>query len=172
MRATLIAGAGVLMLTLVAGCGQAAESVAESAVENATGADIDISEGGESITVTDEEGTDYSVTTGESAQFPDGLPAEFPQPDGATLGSVVEVGDGGYGLSWEWPGATKGQFEDYLASIEAAGFTREGDVISTDMGPDAFQVAGQYSGYGYSMTVVGFGDASLTQVSLTATPEQ
>jgi len=167
MRAVMMVGAGVLAVGLLAGCGQAVES----AVENATGTDIEVSDGGGSITF-DNEGEEMTVSTGDSAQMPDAVPSEFPTPDGARLAAVTEVGDGSFGLVYEWPDGTEADFLRYLASVDAAGFLKEGEIFSTDMGPDAFQAGGQFAGYGYSMYIVGFGDGSMVQMTVTASPEE
>lgn len=143
---------GALSLTAVTlvGCGQ----VAETAIETATGSDIDVSdegmtitgESGESMTIdvegdtmtfTDEE-QGLSVTTGTDVELPDIWPEGLPVPP---ADSIISVGDGGSGLimiSWSWGAMTVEDFDTYVAALESAGYTKQPDELNQDFGDDGF----------------------------------
>lgn len=108
MRTRTLAGGAVLIL-LVAACGNPSETVAEQIIESQTGADVNISDDGGSMQVTDDEGNtvDFNSSDGTvvitgtdeegnesvvemgGTEIPDGFP--MPLPDGAEVTFVSSI---------------------------------------------------------------------------------
>lgn len=105
MRTRILVGGAVLML-VVAACGNAAETVAERVIENQTGDDVNLSDDGESMQVTDEEGNTLDINSDDETIVITGtdeegnesiiemggteVPEEFPMPipDGSEVTNV------------------------------------------------------------------------------------
>lgn len=150
MKISLLKISGVLVVgVLMVGCSQ----VTESLVEAGTGADVEISEegmtitgedgstmtideDGGSVTYSDEEGT-TSVQSGDDVQIPAGVPGDLPLPEGATLVSASE-NDGFYILLWAWQGLDKDQLNAYVSEVQSAGYSNKSDVVDLDLGEGAF----------------------------------
>lgn len=82
--ATLALGVGVGLF----GCGNAAEELAERAIEEGTGGDVEISEDG--VTIIDEDGNELRV--GEAAEVPDTWPSDVPVPTGTVVSATTAGG--------------------------------------------------------------------------------
>lgn len=116
MRRIIITAAGAALalggVSALAGCG----STVESAVEGATGVDIDANE--EGIEITDDEGNSFQA--GEDVEVPASWPSDVPLYDGQLL-SAIAAGDG-TNLIWRTDSSVNETFEEYAAQLKSAGF--------------------------------------------------
>lgn len=167
MKRTRWAAAAMLVpaITLV-GCGQAVET----AVETATGSDIDISdegvtisgEGGsvsidsqgDTMTFTDEE-QGLTVTTGADQELPEGWPADIPAPPAEAILSSGTDDSGVIIVSWSWGAMTTQDFDDYVAVLESAGYAKQPDGIEQDYGDDGFLRGASLASATHEVTVNG-----------------
>lgn len=139
-----------LAIALLTGCGQAVET----AVENATGADVEINqdevtitgEGG-SVTVDQESGTTtftdeesgLTIESGTDVELPAGVPSGFPIPPAGTLVAAGEdASSGSITLSWSWDGITREDVDAYVEELTAAGYVPQADTIDQDFGDTGF----------------------------------
>ncbi len=108
MRARIVVLGAVLMV-LVAACGSASENIAERIIENETGGEVDISDDGAVMQVTDEDGNTLDINTDDDSvvisgtdeegnetnivmggtEIPEGFP--MPIPDGAEVTNVSSI---------------------------------------------------------------------------------
>ncbi len=177
-------GVGVLSLVAVTlvGCGQ----VVETAVETATGSDIDISdegvtitgESGESMTIdaegdtmtfTDEE-QDLSVTTGADLELPDAWPEGLPVPPAESIISASEDGSGIIIVSWSWGAMTMEDFDAYVAALESAGYTKQPDGLVQDFGDDGFLRGESLASTAHELSVQGQGMEGMGGVTVIVEP--
>lgn len=113
MKARIIVGGAVLML-LVAACGNSAENVAERIIEEQTGSDVDISDDGGSVQITDEEGGTIDISSDDESivitgtdesgdemsiemggtEIPEGFPMPIPDGSEVVLVSSLETPNG------------------------------------------------------------------------------
>jgi hypothetical protein len=173
----LLPSALVATALILSGCG--------GSTEVAPGVDVDISD--ETVTITGEDGTatldsdgdsltitggegeeEFSVTTGGAAEVPPSFPSDFPLPDKATLTSAVSESQGTTGLIMEWPGMTADSLKDYLDTVQAAGYTQDGDIYEMDMGDGDFTAGGQFTGPSHTVGIVGTSSDGVSQLSITA----
>lgn len=177
----VVAALSLTAATLV-GCGQAVET----AVETATGSDIDISdegvtvtgEGGESVTIdaegdtmtfTDEEaGT--SITTGADQELPAGLPDGFPVPPAESILSTSEDAAGTIIIAWSWSEMTQQEFDDYIAALEGAGYVKQPDDFLQDFGDDGFIRGATLASTTHEVTVNGQNMQGMGGISVNVTP--
>lgn len=183
MKKSVLKISGLIVAGLVlAGCSQATETL----VEAGTGADVEISEEGMtvtgedgstltvdeeegSMTYTDEEGT-TSVQSGGDVQVPDGVPSDLPLPTEAVLVTAAE-NDGVYVLAWTWEGFSKEAFTAYVDSVESAGYSKTLDVIDLDLGDGAFSLGYVLSDGTNDVTLAGVSDdTGMGQVNMTIGP--
>ena len=136
----------------LSGCGEAADQVAEEAVEQAIegqgGGDVEIDADGESFSVEGEDGSEFSVGSDE---LPDDFPTEVPIPEGATVESSSTVktdGKAGWFVALTYADADAGDLADTSKSeMEDAGF-EETSTFSADE-----TTTSGYEGNGYTVTV-------------------
>lgn len=125
---------GLLAVTGLAACGNPAEdvaqNVAEQAVEEAMGGDVDITD--DSMTMTDAEGNEMAV--GESISVPDSWPADVPLFDG-TLAMVTVQAEGGAYAMWTSDMSPQDAVDAYGAQLEASGYTlqQEASMAGTEV---------------------------------------
>lgn len=135
-RAATLALTAVLAAATLTGCGAIAdrvgEAAAEKALEGAMGADIDVDEGEEEVTITSDDG---SMTMG--TKLPAEWPSSVPLPADHVVGSAIVIDEGSGPVTsaiLQVPGAT---FEDVQAEMEAAlagsEWTAEGEPIASEM---------------------------------------
>lgn len=174
---SLLSSAFVAAALILSGCG--------GSTEVSPGVDVDISD--ETVTITGEDGTakldsdgdsltitggegdeEYSVTTGGAAEIPANFPSDFPLPEAATLTSAVSESQEMTGLIMEWPGMTADSLKDYLNTVQAAGYTQDGDLYEMDMGGGDFTGGGQFTGTTHSVGIVGTYSDGVGQLSITA----
>ncbi len=96
---TILCLAASLGLIMNVACGKADEKTVENAVEQKIEketdeqANVDISEDGMEITTQDADGV-YTWQGGDSAELPDGFPADVYVPDGASVDMVSDSPNG------------------------------------------------------------------------------
>lgn len=89
-----------LSFSLLAACGKAqeaaedtaAEAATEAAIESMTDADVDVEDGGQTVSGVDEKGQAFSVSQGEAAAIPADFPADLLVPEGLVLDTSMVVG--------------------------------------------------------------------------------
>jgi hypothetical protein len=121
-RLTAVALTGLLALGIpaLAGCGNVAENAIEQAAGDAIGGDVELSDGG--LTVTNSDGTQMQL--GENMSVPDNWPSGLPTYDGGSLVSVVVEGDGStVNAVWTTEEAAEDAAATYGAALESAGYT-------------------------------------------------
>lgn len=115
-------GAGLLAVSALAACGgaseQAAQTMAEEAVEGAIGGDVDISD--DSMTVTDAEGNEMAV--GSDITIPDTWPAEVPLFDGTLSVASVQADGTAYAM-WTTDLDASSAADTYGESLATAGYS-------------------------------------------------
>lgn len=121
-RILAVGGAGLLALSSLAACGgpseQAAQSLAEEAVEGAVGGDADISD--DSMTVTDSEGNEMAV--GSDITIPDTWPEDVPLFDGRLSVASVQADGTAYAM-WTTDLDAASAADTYGESLTAAGYS-------------------------------------------------
>jgi hypothetical protein len=135
MRRLRIAIAILVLMALalsVTGCG----ALIKSAAEQATGVKVDQS--GDGVTVTGPDG--QTVTTGESAELPDGFPTDVPLYEGKIVSSV-KTGNG-FLVSLETPDEAKAIYDWYQTEVEAEGWTKTTEMSTPEGGLIAAEKAG------------------------------
>jgi hypothetical protein len=157
-----LAAATLLLSPALAGCGQAAETVAENAMENAlSGADVNIED--DSVTITDDQGN--QMAAGENIALPDNWPAEVPAFDGGTL-SIVTVSPDGVYAAWTTDGSAQEVADAYGASLEDAGYT-----VGTQ-GNAAGSIFREYKGNGWIVTISSAESDSETMLMVTGAADE
>lgn len=125
-------GAGLLALSTLVACGgaseQAAQTMAEEAVEGATGGDVDITD--DSMTVTDAEGNEMAV--GADITIPDTWPADVPLFDGTLTVASVQADDTAYAM-WTTDLDAASAADAYGESLTTAGYSLTQDTTVGDM---------------------------------------
>ena len=85
-----------LSFSMLAGCGKAEEKAEEAATEAAieamSDAEVDVEDGGQTITGVDEEGNAFAVTQGDAARLPADFPKDLLVPEGLALETSIVVG--------------------------------------------------------------------------------
>lgn len=102
------------------GCQAIAEKTVESAVKQATGADVDVQ--GDDITVSSKDG---SVKVSSGAELPADFPADVPIPDGATIETVItsDISAGtGYSVGLSTDDTPADLFDWYTQALKDAGW--------------------------------------------------
>lgn len=136
---------------------KAGEKVAESLMEGVTGSDVDISSGGEGVSVSNEDG---SLDIGEGAKWPDNMPSSVPEFTGGTIQMSGE-----YSGTWSVTvtGATSSEVDSYIADLKALGWNQ--DQANFDMGTASMS---QLSNGQYSLTITFSSEEG--SVSITVSP--
>lgn len=131
MKRQYVAAGLVAAALILTGCGQAAET----AVEAGTGMDVEIGDGGGTVTL-EQDGT--KISAGVNAELPAGWPEELPTPPNGQLisssGSAEQVI-----TSWVVEGLTADGITEYLNQVKAAGYTQE--ISTADFGSDAEMIS-------------------------------
>lgn len=89
-----------LSFSLLAACGKAqeaaedtaAEAATEAAIESMTDAEVDVEDGGQTVSGVDEQGQAFSVSQGEAATLPADFPSDLLVPEGLVLDTSMVVG--------------------------------------------------------------------------------
>lgn len=160
-----IAGVLCTAALVLTGCGQAAQTL----IEAQTGGDVEISDGGESLTITDEE-SGTTVQGGTGTQLPSSFPGDIPQPPGGQLFAAAETPDG-LSLMWTVDGLTLEDFDAYVASIRAAGYDTEVFANEMDMGDNNVTKGVALSGKGRTVSITGVLVDGSAQISLVIAAE-
>ena len=155
LSASLVVGAPALT-----SCGSLAENALEQAAGDAIGGDVNLDDGG--LTITSSDGTEVQV--GENPSIPDNWPDTVPTLDGGTLISVMASGDGGtLNAIWTIPDEPEAAASAYGAALEAAGFVKAESSSGLGM------AGGDYAGNGYTVNVVAVsGDDGATTILMNA----
>lgn len=137
-----------------------AQNVAEQAVEEAMGGDVDISDN--SMTMTDAEGNEMAV--GEGVSVPDSWPAEVPLFSGE-LAMVTVQADGNAYAMWMIEDDPAAAADAYGALLEGAGFSLEQDA---NMGGTVIR---EYRSSTMQVSVVSGEADGVASLSVTAVPQ-
>lgn len=155
-------GAGLLALSALTACGgaseQAAQTMAEEAVEGAMGGDVDITD--DSMTVTDAEGNEMAV--GTDITIPDTWPADVPLFDGTLAVASVQADGTAYAM-WTTDVDASTAADAYGESLTTAGYSLTQDATVGGM------VMREYSSAARTVSVVSGevdGTTSLTVTSV------
>ena len=177
VRRLMVAGVGLTLALSLTACGQAAETMTEAA----TGADVEMS--GDGMTITDENGasvtvdgegnvsmtdesTGLKVETGANATLPAGLPSGFPlPPEGAVLATTGESPEG-IQLAYAWDGLDRATFDAYVASVKAAGYDKDVEEMDTPIGDNGFSTSVAMSNGAKKVFISAFGQDGVGQLSL------
>ena len=85
-----------LSFSLLAACGKtqeaAEDTAAEAAIEAMTDAEIDVEDGGQTVSGVDEQGQAFTVSQGEAATIPADFPSDLLVPEGLVLDTSMVVG--------------------------------------------------------------------------------
>lgn len=151
---TVLAALGMAAVALT-GCGQAVEQ----AVESAAGVEVDVSDGG--MSVTDAEG---NVFGGGGTQLPPSFPADLPVPEGARILQFQEQ-QGAVAVSFSVPSLTEEEFEAYLGTLADAGYP-ETSRTQMDLG-GGYSIEAYLTGSARDAQVSGAAAADGSQATLT-----
>jgi hypothetical protein len=138
-----LASVALILTPALASCGQVAEKAAEQAAEQAIGGDVDVTDGG--VTVTDEDGN--QMAAGENVTIPDNWPAEVPVYDGGTLQVVTVQADGSASAMWATDGTPQEAATAYAEALTSAGFTEDS---TSNMGG---MIVNMYTGNGFEVSL-------------------
>jgi hypothetical protein len=125
---TLIVGA-----TMILGCGQASETIAEKVMEKAIEAgtdgkaDVNVSKDGEGFTITGtEDGETMTMKMGDQAKLPDNFPKDIPMYEGLALMVVTSMGaDEGHMVQGTTADALDKVVAFYKKEVAAKGWKEE-----------------------------------------------
>ena len=152
----MIAGS-LLIVGSLSACGQAAETLAEQAIEQGTGADVNIEEDG--VTVETSEGAMSFGTDG--VELPADWPKELPVFDGKLV-SVITA-EGSVTAGWETDSPAADAAAAYQKAFESAGYKVTSSMA--EMGGSGFSAEGN----GFSVVVTAT-DGPPNMVALMAGP--
>lgn len=162
-RVLAAGGAGLLALSTLAACSgesqQAAQTMAEEAVEGAIGGDVDITD--DSMTVTDAEGNEMAV--GSDISLPDTWPMDVPLFDGTLSVASVQADGTAYAM-WMTDLDPTSAADAYGESLGAAGYSMTQDATVGAM------VMRDYSSAARSVTVVSGQVDGRTSLTVTSEP--
>ena len=132
-RRVAMLAALALALGSLGACSQAAEEVAEQAIEGAlssAGAQVDLEDG--SVTIEDEAGNEMAV--GEGVELPSTWPAEVPIYEGGTLTmAMVSPAEGTANAMWTLDEAPETAVASMRAALEAAGYMLESETTAAGL---------------------------------------
>lgn len=132
MRLLAAGGAALLAVSGVTACSgvseQAAQTMAEQAVEGAVGGDVDITD--DSMTVTDAEGNEMAV--GSDISIPDTWPADVPLFDGTLSVASVQADGTAYAM-WSTDLDPVTAADTYAEALAAAGYALTQDATMGGM---------------------------------------
>lgn len=132
-RTIAILAAVGLALGSLGACGQAAEEVAEQAIEGAlssAGAEVDLEDG--SVTIEDEAGNEMAV--GEGVELPSTWPADVPVYQGGTLTmAMVSPAEGTANAMWTLDEEPEAAVAGMRQALEGAGYMLEAETTTQDI---------------------------------------
>ncbi len=147
---------------VLVGCGNVAEMAAEKAAGAAVGGDVNVDEGG--VSVTDESGN--AVSIGENVKIPDAWPSSVPLFEGGTAIMASANADGSAGAMWTTDAKPEDAAAAYDKAMLAAGFTQ---ADTSNLGG---MVMTNYTGNGLAVNVTAVGtDDGTTGVSVSITKD-
>lgn len=119
-----------LSFSLLAACGKAeeaaketaTEAVAEAAFESMTDAEIDIEDGGQTVSGVDDQGRAFSASQGDAATIPADFPSDVVVPEGLELDTSMVVGTNTF-LGGTLAGELKPLAADIETRMQDAGWT-------------------------------------------------
>jgi hypothetical protein len=119
-----------LSFSLLTACGKAqeaaeeaaTEAVAEAAIESMTDAEIDIEDGGQTVSGVDEQGRAFSASQGDAATIPADFPSDVLVPEGLVLDTSMVVGANTF-VGGTMPGDVAELTTRIDAHMKAAGWT-------------------------------------------------
>ena len=119
-----------ISFSLLAACGKAqeaaeetaTEAVAEAAIESMTDAEIDIEDGGQTVSGVDEQGRAFSASQGDAAAIPADFPSDVLVPEGLVLDTSMVVGASSF-VGGTMPGDLAELTTRIDAHMKAAGWT-------------------------------------------------
>ena len=107
-----------LSLSWLSACGKAEEAAqeaaAEAAIEAMSDAEVDVEDGGQTVSGVDEQGRAFSVSQGDAAKVPEDFPSGVLMPEGLVLGTSMVVGG-----SAMVGGTMPGELSELTARIDA-----------------------------------------------------
>lgn len=109
----------VAMLGLV-GCQRSADSLADGAIERASGGQVKVERDGDTVTVATADGQSI-VRSGESLSLPEAFPGDVYLPDGYAINSVMDL-EGVNVLNLRAPGKLSGLFADAREAMAGHGW--------------------------------------------------
>jgi hypothetical protein len=119
-----------LSFSMLAACGKAqeaaedaaTEAATEAAIEAMTGAEVDVEDGGQTLSGVDEQGRAFSTSQGSAAKIPESFPADVLVPDGLVLDTSTVVGDNTF-VGGTLPGDLAALVERIDTHMKDAGWT-------------------------------------------------
>lgn len=158
----------LLLGVALTGCSMAAEEATEALVESGTGADVEIDDDGESVSIETEDGS-IEISGGESATLPDGFPEDMPVYDGQiVMAQSVDTPEGtGYNV-----GIQTSDSEDDVAAWYSDELANEGWTIAAEISNDGdgmMMTTYQVEKNGSNSQVVIAEEDGQTQIVLTVT---
>ena len=119
-----------LSFSMVTACGRAGETaedaateaVTEAAVEAITDAELDIEDGGQTVSGVDEQGRAFSASQGEAAKIPADFPSDVLVPEGLVLDTSMVVGTNAF-IGGTLPGELATLAADIEARMKGAGWS-------------------------------------------------
>jgi hypothetical protein len=111
-----------LSFSLLAACGKseeaaseaATEAATEAAIESITDAEVDVEDGGQTVSGVDDQGQAFSVSQGEAATIPADFPSDLLVPEGLVLDTSMVVGSTAF-----VGGTLSGDLAELTARIDA-----------------------------------------------------
>lgn len=167
-KMTLVALVALLAAVALTGCGFAAEQASEAIVEGGTGADVEIDDDGESVSIETEEGS-VEISGGDSATIPDGFPSDVPLYDGdLVMSQKFDTEDGvAYNIGIKTSDGANDVAEWYSDEFASEGWTVTTE--STNDTGDMVMISYQVEKDGRMAQVIIADEDGETQIAVTAT---
>ena len=161
--------AAVLAASALTGCGFAAEQASEKIIEGSTGADVEIDDDGESVSMETEDGS-VNIAGGESAEVPSDFPSDMPLYDGTlNVSTAVDTADGKiYSLGIQTDDDAMDVASWYADELDAEGWTTLSE-ITNDSGGATMVVYALEKGTTEAQVVINADGSEPTQIAVTVT---
>lgn len=158
----------LLLITLALCACASPEKTVENIIKQQTGQDVDIKDGGNSITIKGENGESMTVTTGDDQKWPAGKLGDLPELKG-TVKSIVEAG-GTCFVSLE--DVSEADARDYISKLKELGYAD--GIEATDEVTHSFVFAGSKDGCEISLRYYpeGGSKAGMSSVDISYTSNQ
>lgn len=131
-----------LSFSFLAACAKAGEgaqdAAAEAAIEAGTGMDVDVEDGGQTLSGTDRDGQPFAVTQGDAATLPPDFPDDLLVPEGLVLETSMVFG-GSMMVGGVVPGDRTALAGLYSAHMEKRGWTSLMSTNADGMSMQAWQ---------------------------------